>query len=229
MIRNKLIKVLGIVLTVLLLTLIVFRTAGAEESTYIIDIYDNITGDESVILVVERLLEHDSEYLQKISKITNKYKRTYSSNRKVLVRLDYVEARALHLKGWIVGIKKMKRLNGRSSQDLNRDYLSIKKWRSLEGRKELNGLYKGVNFLIVISGDKEGKGSDVEARLQHMGDQVMLMEVCEYYKFMDDIDSLRRVKRSENKLNTAFNKNLVFLLGELKHLKNWYVEHARQG
>ena len=229
MITNILIKTLLIVFTFLLLTLIVFRTSGAEESTYVIDIYDNDTGNESVFIVIKSLLEHDSEYLKKISGITQKYNRMYSSDRKGLVKLDYVEARALHLKYWIVGIKKLKNLNGRSSFQTRMEYVFVKNWRSSEGRKELDGLYNGVQFLLVISGDAVGKNSNMKVKLQNLGDQVMLMEVCEYYRLMDDIDSLRKVKRSGKELNTAFNKNLVFLSRELKHLKDWYVEHARQG
>ena len=219
----------GFVLLLIGAMIIMPRMAVADETTFIIDTYQGERGASSLIDTAEGLLAHDRIYGKAVNEVAEKYRQARAPREKVLVRLDYVEVRALHLKGWIVGMKKLKRLSSGTFLRESRDLSFSKKWRSPEGKTALNGLYNGASVLLVMSSIPANRKNDVEAKIKNLTDQVILMEVSEYYRLMDDVDSLRRVIRSEKKFNTAFNKNLVFLSQELKHLKNWYVKHARQG
>lgn len=228
----KLIKVLRIVLSLLLPmlfgSLAISKPAGAAESTYIIERYESQQDSTSVIEVVEGILDHDRKSLDEIAHIARKYKNIHSKDQKVFVRLGYVEARAVHLKGWIVGIKKLKRMNGRNTKETARDFYFIRDLNSSKGRKELEGLHSGLSILLIIS-DNESKNGGVNEKLRNLADRVMLMEVNEYYRLLEGSHSESQGESGGEKLRESFDDSLVFLSKELKHLKRWYVRHAKQG
>lgn len=200
------------------------KTVEADETTFIIRRDKKKSENYAVINIVEGILLHDRRHIKMISEVVRQYEKTKAPSKKIILRLDYVEARALHLKGWIDGAKKLMRFNRTKKVVVGDTREFIEKWESCEGRDELDGLYNGVQILLSISQNNTEKNASIEATLWKLTDKLLLMEICEHYKILEINENIRMEKDTNQ---ASFRQDLVFLSAELNHLKKLYSKYAK--